>query len=74
MPAMPGLELLRRLRSVQCPDPIIFITALDDPPARAQALEAGAVDFLKKPFSCDALLNAIRAALRGKNNHAEVFR
>lgn len=74
MPAMTGLELQRRLGGAQCRIPMIFITALDDPPARAQALKAGAADFLKKPFSCDALLNAIRAALRSENDHAEVFR
>ena len=74
MPAMNGLELQRRLGGAQCRIPMIFITALDDPSTRAQALKAGAVDFLKKPFSCDALLNAVLAALHDENDRIEVFR
>jgi FixJ family two-component response regulator len=73
MPAMNGLELQRRL-GAQCRIPLIFITAVDDPSTRAQALKAGAVDFLKKPFSCDALLNAVLAALHDENDRIEVFR
>jgi len=42
---------------------MIFITAGDDPAARAQALKAGAVDFLRKPFAGDTLLDAIHTAL-----------
>jgi FixJ family two-component response regulator len=63
MPAMTGLELQRHLGGTQCRIPMIFITALDDPLARAQALEAGAVDFLKKPFDEESLLDAVHAAL-----------
>jgi two-component system response regulator FixJ len=63
MPAMTGLELQRHLGGTQCRIPMIFITALDDPLARAQALEAGALDFLKKPFDEESLLDAVHAAL-----------
>jgi len=42
---------------------VIFITARDEPAARAQALKTGAVDFLQKPFACDTLLDAIHTAL-----------
>jgi CheY-like chemotaxis protein len=44
--------------------PIIFITAHEDDAQRAQALEAGAVAFLHKPFYEEQLLNAIDAALK----------
>ena len=60
---MTGLELQWRLGNSQFRIPMIFITARDDPPARAQAVKAGAVDFLKKPFAGDTLLDAIHAAL-----------
>jgi FixJ family two-component response regulator len=72
MPAMNGLELQRRL-GAQCRIPLIFITALDDPSARTGA-QRRRVDFLNKPFSCDALLNAVLAALHYKNDRIEVFR
>ena len=48
---------------------MIFITARDDPQARAQAVKAGAIDFLQKPFAADALLGAIHAALDSKTTH-----
>src|SRR5437016_13751016 len=62
MPVMTGLELQCRLATSRCPIPIIFITAHDDPAVRVQALRAGAIDFLRKPFNEDALLDAIHAA------------
>ena len=63
MPVMTGLELQSRLTSWRCRIPIIFITAHDDPAARVRALKAGAVDFLRKPFTEDDLLRAIQIAL-----------
>jgi FixJ family two-component response regulator len=63
MPGMSGLELQRQLAAANGPIPIIFITAHDDEQARAQALKAGAVDFLRKPFSEEALLNGVRSAV-----------
>ena len=47
---------------------MIFITANDDPAVRVQALKAGAVDFLSKPFNADALLSAIHVALDRKED------
>jgi len=44
--------------------PIIFITAYPDETTREQALDAGAVDFLNKPFGEEALLNGIRLGLK----------
>ena len=65
MPGMSGLELQERLGGERRRTPIIFLTAHGDEQARARALEAGAVDFLSKPFSEGALLEAVRAALGG---------
>jgi FixJ family two-component response regulator len=63
MPRMSGLELQRQLTTAKCRIPLIFITAHGDEDARAQALSAGAVDFLYKPFSDEVLLSAVQAAL-----------
>ena len=63
MPVMTGLELQCRLGNSRYRIPVIFITAREDPIARAQAVKAGAIDFLQKPFACDTLLGAIQAAL-----------
>ena len=63
MPGTGGLELQRQLAVADWRIPIIFISAHRDEAARAQALQAGAVDFLFKPFSEEALLTAVHAAL-----------
>src|ERR1700686_2713013 len=63
MPGMSGLDLQARLNSEHCRIPTIFITAHGDTNMRMQALRAGAVEFLAKPFSDDVLLEHVRAAL-----------
>lgn len=63
MPGIPGLELQARLNKDHHRMPIIFITAHGDEKMRMQALRAGAVEFLTKPFVDEALLDSIRAAL-----------
>ena len=63
MPGMSGLDLQDRLNAANLSIPVVFISAHDDGEARARGLRAGAVDFLKKPFSEDALLGAISAGL-----------
>ena len=68
MPGMNGLELQRKLATIHCEIPVIFVTAHGDEDARARALNAGAVDYLLKPFSEEALLNAIDSALKSKGN------
>jgi FixJ family two-component response regulator len=63
MPGMSGLDLQARLNAEQCRIPTIFITAHGDAKMRLQALRAGAVEFLAKPFDDEALLESVRAAL-----------
>jgi FixJ family two-component response regulator len=63
MPGMSGLELQSRLNGEHCRIPTIFITAHGDEKMRMQALRAGAVEFLAKPFDDEALLESVRAAL-----------
>jgi len=63
MPGMSGLQLQRRLAGEGRLIPIIFITAQENQESRMQAMREGAVDFLQKPFSEEALLKAVRNAL-----------
>jgi FixJ family two-component response regulator len=63
MPEMGGFELQRRLAAENVHTPIIFITASAGPEISAEALKAGAVAFLRKPFSQESLLGALRSAL-----------
>ena len=63
MPGMSGLELQAKLNADQYRIPIIFITAHGDEKMRMQALRAGAVEFMAKPFDDEALLESVRAAL-----------
>jgi FixJ family two-component response regulator len=63
MPGISGLELQAKLKAERSRVPIIFITAHGDEKMRLQAMRAGAVDFLTKPFDQDVLLDCIRAAL-----------
>jgi FixJ family two-component response regulator len=64
MRGISGLELQRQMVVANSHTPIIFITAHEDDDRRRQALEAGAVAFLHKPFYQEELLNAIDAALK----------
>jgi FixJ family two-component response regulator len=63
MPGMSGLELQEKLNAEHCRIPIIFITAHGDAKMRLQAMRAGAVEFLAKPFDDEVLLDSIRAAM-----------
>jgi two-component system response regulator FixJ len=64
MPGMDGLTLLRLLRANGSALPLMLITGHGDVSMAASAMKAGAVDFLEKPIEANALLAAIRAALR----------
>lgn len=64
LPGLNGLDLQKRI-AVERPEmPIIFITGFGDIPMTVQAMKAGAVEFLTKPFGDGTLLNAIRGALQ----------
>jgi FixJ family two-component response regulator len=63
LPGLNGLELQKRIVAERTDMPIIFITGHGDVPMSVQAMKAGAVEFLTKPFSDDVLLSAIRQAL-----------
>jgi FixJ family two-component response regulator len=64
MPGMSGLELQQTLNAKACRVPIIFVTAQGDAKIRLQAMCAGAVEFLTKPFDDEVLLDSVRAALK----------
>lgn len=63
MPGLNGLELQRQLSGERPEMPIIFITGHGDIPSTVQAMKAGAIEFLTKPFNDQALLNAIQTSL-----------
>lgn len=75
MPGMTGVEVCRRLRQTGSKVPVILLTAKDDVSDRVAGLDAGADDYLVKPFSIEELLARIRAHLRRtKDDEAEVLR
>jgi len=63
LPGLNGLDLQKRVAAERTDMPIIFITGHGDIPMSVQAMKAGAVEFLTKPFGDDALLSAIRQAI-----------
>jgi FixJ family two-component response regulator len=63
LPGISGLELFTQMRAHQRSIPTVFITAHADERVRTQAIEAGSIAFLYKPFQTDVLLDAVRAAL-----------
>jgi len=63
LPGLNGLDLQQRVAGDRTDMPIIFITGHGDVPMTVQAMKAGAVEFLTKPFSDDVLVSAIRSAL-----------
>ncbi|MGB8602888.1 MAG: response regulator transcription factor [Rhizomicrobium sp.] len=69
MPRMDGLELLRRLRQKADDLPVIFLTSKDEEIDELIGLNAGADDYIRKPFSQRLLLERIKAVLRRSENH-----
>ena len=76
LPGLSGLELQRELTAADCGIPIIFITGHGDIPMSVQAMKAGAVEFLTKPFRDQALLDAIHQAIQrdcaNRKHHAKI--
>jgi FixJ family two-component response regulator len=68
LPGLSGLDLQRELADVDPPIQIVFITAHGDIPMTVQALKAGAVDFLTKPFRDQQLLDAVQHAIDRDRN------
>ncbi|MDJ0508632.1 MAG: response regulator transcription factor [Crocosphaera sp.] len=64
LPGISGLEICKRLRQTGSQVPIILVTAKDDISDRVAGLDAGADDYIVKPFSLEELLARIRASLR----------
>ena len=77
LPDLNGLELQRLIGSDRTDMPIIFITGHGDVPMTVQAMKAGAVEFLTKPFDDEVLLSAIRHAIKRSmavlDDHAEIL-
>jgi FixJ family two-component response regulator len=68
MPGLDGLELQRRLSECDRPIPIIFFSARASEEEQRRALQAGAINFLRKPVSKEVLLRAIHAAIESPIN------
>lgn len=68
MPEMDGITLLKKLRSSGITTPALFLTAKTEVYQRIEGLDAGADDYLPKPFSTGELLARVRAMLRRKDN------
>jgi two-component system response regulator ChvI len=69
MPRMDGLELLRRLKQGSTDLPVIFLTSKDEEIDELMGLNAGADDYIRKPFSQRLLLERVRAVLRRAESH-----
>jgi two-component system response regulator FixJ len=63
MPGIDGLQLLKRLKKLGAKMPVIIMTGHADVALAVEAMKAGAVDFIEKPFPDETFVNAIRAAL-----------
>ena len=66
MPGLDGIEVLKRLRKEGVLSPVLFLTARSEVSQRVEGLDAGADDYLPKPFSTSELLARVRAMLRRK--------
>ena len=64
LPGINGMEVLRRIRQLPLPPPVIMLTARDQVMDKVAGLDAGAVDYITKPFALEELLARIRVALK----------
>lgn len=73
LPRLSGFEVLRRLRSRNLPVPVLILTAMDTVDDRIRGLDAGADDYLVKPFDMGELSARLRALIRRASGKAEPF-
>ena len=71
MPGIDGIELLKRMKSLDSPFPIVIITGHGDVALAVEAMKLGAVDFLEKPFEDDRLIGMIETAIRHREPAAK---
>ena len=71
MPEMTGLDLVRHLNERGSNLPVIVMTGHGDVPLAVEAMRAGVLDFIEKPFSDEVILSALRRALDVSRDHAE---
>src|SRR4029077_16826167 len=71
MPGIDGIELLKRMKSLDSRFPIVIITGHGDVPLAVEAMKLGAFDFLEKPFEDDRLIGMIEAAIRHREPAAK---
>jgi two-component system, LuxR family, response regulator FixJ len=71
MPEIDGLELVRSLKRLNVDLPVIVITGHGDVPLAVEAMKAGAVDFIEKPYDGEILLAAVRSALSAQRTDAK---
>ena len=71
MPGMSGVDLLRRLKEIKISVPVIVITGHGDVALAVEAMKAGAVDFLEKPFDDDVLLASVQSALKRQDGETK---
>lgn len=64
MPEMNGLELMARLKELRIRIPVIVVSGYGDVPSAVHAMRLGALDFIQKPYSVQAIINRIQEALR----------
>ncbi|MEV0267885.1 response regulator transcription factor [Hamadaea sp. NPDC050747] len=72
LPALDGLDLLARLRRTGVTCPVLVLSALGNPADRVEGLDAGAEDYLAKPFDIDELLARLRALRRRHLDRARI--
>lgn len=71
LPKMSGIEILQNIREEGITTPVLFLTAVDSISERVNGLDAGADDYLVKPFSAEELLARLRALLRRKEKNVD---
>lgn len=74
LPQLDGIEVLRRLRARRNPLPVLIVTARDAVQDRIAGLDAGADDYVLKPYDLDELLARIRALIRRSHGQADSVR